>query len=122
MESVENKIEGPLQKVEVLAATKRHRHGRSVAELEEREDPPAPAEGATIKEKMEHRLETKAGKALYAQRKQTLEPVFGIIKGALGFRMSSLRGKAKVSLERTLVSLSYNLKRLFHIKAPLAAV
>ena len=68
---------------------------------------------------MEHRLATKAGKALYAQRKQTVEPVFGIIKGAMGFRMFSLRGRAKVALEWTLVTLSYNLKRLYHMGAQL---
>jgi transposase len=115
VESIESKSSGPLRSVEVLAAIKRQRHGRSVAELEQRDDPPAPPAAATIKEKMEHRLETKAGKARYAQRKQTVEPVFGIIKGALGFRMFSLRGLRKVSLEWTLVSLSYNLKRLFHM-------
>jgi hypothetical protein len=71
---------------------------------------------------MEHRLKTKAGKARYAQRKQTVEPVFGIIKGALGFRMFSLRGLSNVSLEWTLMSLSYNLKRLFHLRATLKAV
>jgi Transposase DDE domain len=121
VESVESKSEGPLQRVKVLAATKRQRHGRSVAELEQREDPPAPPEGATIKEQMDHRLETKAGKALYAQRKQTVEPVFGIIKSVLGFRMFSLRGLGKASLEWTLVSVSYNLKRLFHMGATLKA-
>lgn len=119
VENVESRSQGPLQQAQVLAATKRHRHGRSVAELEQREDPPAPPEQASIKEKMDHRLETKAGKALYAQRKQTVEPVFGIIKGALGFRMFSLRGLGKVSLEWTLMSLSYNLKRLFHLGAKL---
>jgi transposase/ElaB/YqjD/DUF883 family membrane-anchored ribosome-binding protein len=117
--AVESTPQGPLEQVQVLAATKRQRHGRSVAELEQRDDPAAPQAAATIKEKMDHRLETKAGKALYAQRKQTVEPVFGIIKGALGFRMFSLRGQVKVSLEWTLMSLSYNLKRLFHMRAPL---
>ena len=68
---------------------------------------------------MEHRLDTKAGKELYAQRKQTVEPVIGIIKAAMGFRMFSLRGQTKVALEWTLVTLSYNLKRLFHMGARL---
>ena len=74
-----------------------------------------------MSEIMAHRLETKAGKASYAQRKQTIEPVFGIIKSAMGFRQFSLRGKAKVSLEWTLVTLSYNLKRLFHLGVRLPA-
>jgi hypothetical protein len=53
----------------------------------------------------------------YDKRKSTIEPVFGIIKEALGFRRFSLRGK--VNLEWKLVSLSYNLKRLFHMGAKL---
>ena len=67
------------------------------------------------------RLATQAGRKLYAQRKQTIEPVFGIIKAAMGFRRFSLRGLAKVRIEWTLVTLAYNLKRLFHIGAGLAA-
>ena len=45
----------------------------------------------------------------------TVEPVFGIIKEALGFRRFHLRGLAKVNLEWTLVRLAYNIKRLYHI-------
>ncbi len=51
--------------------------------------------------------------------KSTIEPVFGIIKAAMGFRRFSLRGLSKVNLEWKLVSLSYNLKRLFHMGAEL---
>lgn len=40
---------------------------------------------------MSYRLKTKAGRALYALRKQTVEPVFGIIKSVMGFRQFSLR-------------------------------
>ena len=54
-------------------------------------------------------------------RKQTVEPVFGIIKEVMGFRRFSLRGHAKVSLEWTLVCVSYNLKRLFTLKNLAAA-
>jgi integrase len=46
---------------------------------------------------MAHKLKTKAGRALYALRKQTVEPVFGIIKSVLGFRQFSLRGLKKVT-------------------------
>jgi hypothetical protein len=49
-------------------------------------------------------------------RKQTVEPVFGIIKQAMGFRRFSLRGRAKVSLEWI---LAYNLKRLHIVRADL---
>jgi transposase len=99
----------------VYAAMKRKRHGRSVEQLEQHEDPPAPPPGASVAEVMAHRLETKAGRELYALRKQTVEPVFGIIKEALGFRRFLLRGLEKVDLEWSLVTTSYNLKRLFNM-------
>ena len=105
----------------IYAATGRHPHGRSVERLEKHDDPPAPGPGASAKEIMQHRLATKAGRALYEQRKQTIEPVFGIIKAAMGFRQFSLRGREKVRTEWTLVTLTYNLKRLFHLGAKLAS-
>jgi hypothetical protein len=61
---------------------------------------------------MAHRLKTPAGRATYALRKQTVEPVFGIIKSVMGFRQFSLRGLKKVSGEWTLVCLAWNLKRM----------
>ena len=61
---------------------------------------------------MSHRLKTKDGRARYALRKQTIEPVFGIIKSVMGFRRFSLRGLKKVTGEWTLVCLAWNLKRL----------
>jgi hypothetical protein len=70
-------------------------------------------------EQMRRRLQTRAGRQAYEQRKSTIEPVFGIIKEAMGFRRFSLRGLSKVNLEWKLVSLSYNLKRLFHMGAEL---
>jgi transposase len=97
----------------VYAAVKRTPHGRSVSQLEDHPDPEPPHQpGATVKEIMAHRLETKVGRALYKLRKETVEPVFGIIKEVLGFRRFMLRGKEKVSLESDLIKSSYNLKRL----------
>lgn len=61
---------------------------------------------------MEHRLTTQAGRALYALRKQTVEPVFGIIKQVMGFRQFSMRGLDKVAGEWTLATLAWNMKRL----------
>jgi transposase len=106
--------------VQVLAAIKRDGHGRTIAQLEKRDDPPAPKEDAPFTEHMVHRVATKEGRLLYKQRQQTVEPVFGIIKEAMGFRRFSLRGLAKVSLEWILVTLAYNVKRLFHLKARFA--
>jgi transposase len=100
---------------QILASTGRKKHGRSVAELELREDTPAPPEGAEMAEVMAWRTSTAAGKELYGLRKQTVEPVFGIIKEALGFRRFHLRGLSKVNLEWVLVRLAYNIKRLYHI-------
>lgn len=112
---------GQTSGVRVLAAVNRERHGRSVAQLEKKEDPPPLAAGASFVEQMAHRVATGSGRARYKLRQQTVEPAFGIIKEALGFRRFSLRGQAKVSLEWTLVTLAYNFKRLFHLGAGLAA-
>jgi hypothetical protein len=57
-----------------------------------RSGPPGSTAAPGPAEAMAHRLQTKAGKALYALRKQMPEPVFGIIKSVMGFRQFSLRG------------------------------
>jgi transposase len=111
VQQIEHGAAGPT----VYAAMERTGHHRSVADLEQRPDPESPAAGASIAEVMRHRLRTTAGKALYKLRQQTVEPVFGIIKAVLGFRQFRLRGRAKVSLEWTLVCLAYNLKRLHRL-------
>ncbi len=67
---------------------------------------------ATPVEKMKHTLKTKAGRALYALRKQTVEPVFGIIKSVMGFQQFLLRGLENAQNEWTLVCLAWNLKRM----------
>jgi transposase len=74
--------------------------------------PPAP-ENPTPVAAMAHRLKTPHGRALYALRKQTPEPVFGIIKSVLGFRQFSLRGLEKVRGEWSLVTMAWNMKRMF---------
>lgn len=72
-------------------------------------------ENPTAVERMIHRLQTKEGKALYALRKSTVEPVFGIKKHVMGFRQFLLRGFEKVKGEWCLLSIAYNLKRLHTI-------
>ena len=99
----------------VYAAVEKSGHHRTVQDLERRTDPEPPAAGASVTEVMRHRLATAAGKKLYRLRQQTVEPVFGIIKEAMGFRRFSLRGLAKVGLEWTLVCLAYNLRRLHRL-------
>lgn len=66
-------------------------------------------------ERMKHRLGTLEGKAIYAQRKSVIEPIFGIIKHIMGFRQFMLRGFKKVQGEWNLVCMAYNLKRLHTI-------
>ena len=61
---------------------------------------------------MKKALKSQRGRDLYRLRKQSVEPVFGILKQALGFRQFLLRGLGKVNLEWQLVTCAYNLKRL----------
>ena len=96
--------------IEPLIAVARDEHH---AGWRERFTEPAPlSETATAAERMAHRLKTKPGRAAYALRKQTVEPVFGIIKSVLGFRQFLLRGLNKASGEWRLVCLAWNLKRM----------
>ena len=66
-------------------------------------------------EVMGEKLRSEEGKAIYSKRNHTVEPAFGIIKEAMGFRSFSLRGKEKVAGEWTLVCLAYNLRRLHNL-------
>jgi hypothetical protein len=74
---------------------------------------PPPPENPTPLEAMAHRLATPEGKKLYGQRKHIPEPVFGIIKSVLGFRQFLLRGLDKVRGEWNLVTMAWNMKRIF---------
>jgi len=75
------------------------------------EPPPLPDDADSVT-RMKHRLRTKEGKAVYAQRKVTSEPVFGIIKAVMGFRSFLLRGFEAVQGEWNLVCMAWNIKRL----------
>jgi transposase len=114
--AVEHKPDGAASGITVYAAMEKHSHHKTVADLLPQPEPLAPSANASAKEQMAHRLKTAAGKALYKLRKQTVEPVFGIIKEVMGFRRFRLRGRVKASLEWTLVCVSYNLKRIFTLK------
>ena len=59
------------------------------------------------------KLRTAPGRALYALRKVIVEPVFGQIKGARGFRRFLLRGLEKIGGEWSLVCLTHNLLKLW---------
>jgi len=75
--------------------------------------PPAAPVDPTPVEAMAHKLKTPEGRKLYALRKQTPEPVFGIIKSVLGFRQFSVRGLENVCGEWDLVTMAWNIKRMF---------
>lgn len=97
-------------KITPLIAVKRDEHH---PEWRERFTEPAPlATDASPVDTMKHALKTKTGRAAYALRKQTVEPVFGIIKSVMGFRQFLLRGLENVRNEWTLVCLAWNLKRM----------
>lgn len=66
---------------------------------------------------MAHRLQTKEGREIYAKRKQTVEPVFGIAKNVMGFRSFFLRGLENVRGEWQLVCSAYNIKHLHALVA-----
>lgn len=101
--------------VEPVIAMGRQPHHPPLAERFE--TPAAAPENPTPVEAMAHRLKTPEGRALYALRKQTPEPVFGIIKSALGFRQFSLRGLEKARGEWSLVTMAWNMKRMFVLAA-----
>ncbi len=100
--------------IEPLIAMGREVHHPSLSERFA-EAPPAP-ENPTPVEAMAHRLQTPEGKKLYAQHKCIPEPVFGIVKSVLGFRQFLLRGLDKVKGEWSLVTMAWNLKRMFALK------
>ena len=100
--------------IEPLIAMNRDSHHPSLSERFARA--PAP-ENPTPVEAMAHRLKTLEGKKLYALRKCMPEPVFGIIKSVLEFRQFLLRGLDNVRGEWSLVTMAWNIKRMFALKA-----
>src|SRR5258707_7959097 len=102
-----------------MMALARKSHHPSLAERFAKA-PPAP-ENPTPLAAMSHRLQTPEGKKLYALRKQIPEPVFGIIKSVMGFRQFLLRGLDQVQGEWSLVTMAWNMKRMYALKPPPAA-
>jgi transposase len=100
----------PERRIEAFIATERQKHGeRRVAARG-----PLP-KGATRVERMKRKLLTKAGAAIYATRKSIVEPVFGQIKEARGFRRFSLRGFEKVKAEWALVCATHNILKMYRV-------
>jgi transposase len=97
------------RKIDAYVATRRDQHSSTPA--------PAPRgripEGLSRHGRMARKLRTKSGRDHYRRRKFIVEPVFGQIKEASGFRRFSLRGKDKVTAEWHLVCAIHNLGKLF---------
>ena len=101
--------------IDPLIAMGREAHHPSLGERFA--EPPSPPQDPTPLEAMSHRLQTPEGKKRYALRKHTPEPVFGIIKSVLGFRQFLLRGLDTVRGEWNLVTMAWNMKRMFVLAA-----
>ena len=99
----------PERKIDGFIATGKQKHGEH---RQSAQRGPLP-KGATKVDRMTQKLKTKVGKAVYAARKCVVEPVFGQIKQARGFRQFLLRGKEKVKGEWALVCLTHNVLRLY---------
>ena len=101
------------QHIVPIISTSREKHNSFLENILSQE--PDPARCETPAERMDQKLKSAEGKQIYKKRKQTVEPVFGIIKEVLGFRRFSLRGEAETDAEWSLVCSAYNLKRFFTI-------
>ena len=78
---------------------------------------PEEKSGETMsKEKMRTRLKTQEGQKIYSKRKTSVEPVFGIIKRVMGFRQFLMRGLENIGIEWDLVTISYNVSRMYALK------
>ena len=109
-----NVIECGKRKITPYIASGREGHNKS---LEERfKLPPRLPDTTDPVVVMKHRLKTTEGKRLYAKRKSTIEPVFGIIKQALGFRQFLLRGLDSAEKEWNLVCMAWNIKRMHALR------
>lgn len=109
--SEENVMLCQQNKVTSYIAVNREKHHLPI--MDRFQEPLPLSDNATTLDAMKHRLKTQSGKAVYAKRKSTIEPVFGIIKSAMGFRQFLLRGLEAVKGEWDLVCIAFNLKRLF---------
>jgi transposase len=110
LEALES-AEKPAERIEGYVATERQKHDEY---LQPCPKGPLP-KGATRVDRMRRKLKTKAGKAVYAARKAIVEPVFGQIKQARGFRQFLLRGIEKVRGEWSLVCLTHNILKCYRL-------
>jgi len=97
--------------IDVYIATGRQKHGKKSGPCKHG---PLP-QGATRVDNMTRKLQRKAGAAVYAARKAIVEPVFGQIKQARGFRQFLMRGIQKVRGEWALVCATHNILKMYRL-------
>ena len=107
--SAQSVTDPKLEGIDLLVAPDRQKHGEEVRGA----TGPPPVE-AGVAERMREKLRTVEGRAVYKMRKAVVEPVFGQIKEARGFRKFLLRGLEKVQAEWKLICATHNLLKLFH--------
>jgi transposase len=107
--SEENLRKAAKKKVDLYVATGKQKHNQPAPSSPRGRIP----KSATLVERMKRKLMTKAGQTAYARRKTIVEPVFGQIKQAQGFRQFLLRGVDKVSSEWALVCTTHNVLKLY---------
>jgi transposase len=90
-------------------ATERLKHNEKIAAAPRGRIP----KDLTAKQRMARKLRTKRGRERYAKRKGMIEPIFGQLKGVLGFRQFSLRGLAAMRGEWRLMATVHNLLKLW---------
>jgi transposase len=99
-------------------ATGRQKHNQGASSGVADNDPPGA--DATAKQRMSHKLRSESGRARYAKRKHIVEPVFGQIKQARGFRQFLLRGLPKVRGEWKFICLTHNLLKIWRYRFALS--
>jgi hypothetical protein len=102
--SEDNLSKAAKTKVNLFVATGKRKHNQPAQSSPRGRIP----KSATLVERMKRKLMTKAGQAIHARRKTIVEPVFGQIKQAQGFRHLLLRGVDKVRSEWALVCATHN--------------
>jgi transposase len=109
--SEENLGAAARKKVDLYVATGKQKHNQPRQPCPRGRIP----KSATLVHRMKRKLATVAGRAIYARRKTIVEPVFGQIKQAQGFRQFLLRGAEKVRGEWALVCTTHNLLKLYRV-------
>jgi transposase len=107
--SEQNLREAARKKIDLYVAVGKQKHNQA-----ERTSPRGPIpKSATLVDRMKRKLMTATGRAVYATRKTIVEPVFGQIKHARGFRQFLLRGVEKVRGEWSLICATHNVLKLY---------